>query len=375
MITVYDLRHKGFYPVTINRMLDLDLRAEHEIFNLELHAILVARFTAVLCFNGIGDDTPQEMIAIDLTPGSDYKELWRDMIHDWGQFQLMRLFGKEVYKFDLLNNHIEVHDVRTYDKLSVLKLVVEMRYPHGEIAGDGRHLAIPGKMSEDNSPAVCVWNVRRKTRKFLLPTSSFCPFRWFEKVAVSKGRVFGLLNRRCLFGWDAESGQSLIKINLCESHPGQEESLPTYTYLSVYNNLFATIHPDLNCQIVYKIEQKAGEDEDSDDVDLSVVLPRLNLNWLKTAFGCGQVDARVCDVKLNDKCIIIQMLNRKTQSFEAILIRLDMGPINNQLLLENVSKSSIALESTGSHIPSRLFLTPTKLLNFAHHQVYVYDFL
>jgi hypothetical protein len=67
--------------------------------------------------------------------GCDYQELWRDVIHDWGQFQLSRLFGREVYKFDLLNNSIETHDIRTYDKLSTLQLVEEMRYPHGEIAG------------------------------------------------------------------------------------------------------------------------------------------------------------------------------------------------------------------------------------------------
>ena len=122
--------------MTINRPLDLDLRAEHDIFNLDLCAILVARSSAVLCFKGTGDDTPQEMIAIDLSAGSGNKELWRDVIHDWGQFQLSRLFGKEVYKFDLLNNTIETHDIRTYVKLSTLQLVEEMRYPHGEIAGE-----------------------------------------------------------------------------------------------------------------------------------------------------------------------------------------------------------------------------------------------
>ena len=58
--------------MTVNRPLNIDLREEHEIFNLDLCAILVARYTAVLCFKGTGEDTPQEMIAIDLTPG----KLW-----------------------------------------------------------------------------------------------------------------------------------------------------------------------------------------------------------------------------------------------------------------------------------------------------------
>ena len=142
IISVYDLRQPGLHPVANSKVLDLELKVDR-LFNLELCAILVAKSTAVLCFNGIGEDTPQEPIAIDLA-SPDFHELWRDVIHDWGQFQLMRLFGKDVYKFDLLNNTIETRDIRTYAKIHTLPLVEEMRYPHGEIAGDGRHLAVPG---------------------------------------------------------------------------------------------------------------------------------------------------------------------------------------------------------------------------------------
>ena len=142
-ISVYDLRQHGLHPTTTSEVLDLELKVDDDIFNLELCAILVAKSTAVLCFNGMGEDTPQELIAIDLA-SPDFTELWRDVIHDWGQFQLMRLFGKDVYKFDLLNNTIETRDIRTYAKIHTLPLVEEMRYPHGEIAGDGRHLAVPG---------------------------------------------------------------------------------------------------------------------------------------------------------------------------------------------------------------------------------------
>lgn len=367
-ITVFDLRHPGFHPVTVDHLLHINLGAEHDIFNLNLQAILVARSTAVLCFNGIGDDTPQELIAIDLSAGSDYKELWRDVIHDWGQFQLMRLFGREIYKFDLLNNHIEVHDIRTYDKLSVLKLVEEMRYPHGEIAGDGRHLAIPGKMSEDNSPAVCVWNVRRRTRQFLYPTSAFCPFRWFEKVAVSKGKVFGLLNRRCLFAWQAESGHALFKIDLTDSYPGQQnEATPVFTYLSVYNNYLATIHQDPACQTVYKVEVP------EESAELSVVLPQLNVNWLKSTFEQAQHQVRICDVKMNEQSIILHVYNLLSQKFEAIILALNS--LNDQQSLLNNAKCCIKLDSTGINIPGQLYLTPTKLLNCTPHKVEMYDFL
>ena len=71
-ITLYDLRNHGFHAVTVNRPLNIDLKVEHEIFNLDLCAILVARYSAVLCFKGTGEDTPQEMIAIDLTPGKNF---------------------------------------------------------------------------------------------------------------------------------------------------------------------------------------------------------------------------------------------------------------------------------------------------------------
>ena len=74
-ITLYDLRNHGFHAVTVNRPLNIDLKVEHEIFNLDLCAILVARYSAVLCFKGTGEDTPQEMIAIDLTPGKIFRSL------------------------------------------------------------------------------------------------------------------------------------------------------------------------------------------------------------------------------------------------------------------------------------------------------------
>ena len=97
-------------------------------------------------------------------------------------------------------------------------------------------------------------------------------------MAVSKGKVYGLLNRRCLFAWDAESGNVLFKIDLTESYPGQNQEQPTFTYLSVFNNYLATINTNPSCQIVYQVG--ATEEEPS----LKLVLPQLNINWLKVFF-------------------------------------------------------------------------------------------
>ena len=145
-ITVFDLRNQGFtlLNTSASGILEFNLH-EQQIFNLELRAVLVAKFVAVLCFNGCGEDAPQEFVAIDLSPEGTFQELWRDVSHDWGQFQLLRLFGSHIYKFDLLSNCIDIYNIRTYQKLHSLPLVEQMRYPHGEIAGDGKHLAIPGK--------------------------------------------------------------------------------------------------------------------------------------------------------------------------------------------------------------------------------------
>ena len=95
---------------------------------------------------------------------------------------------------------------------------------------------------------------------------------------MSKGKVYGLLNRRCLFAWDAESGNVLFKIDLTESYPGQNQEQPTFTYLSVFNNYLATINTNPSCQIVYQVG--ATEEEPS----LKLVLPQLNINWLKVFF-------------------------------------------------------------------------------------------
>lgn len=49
-------------------------------------------------------------------------------------------------------------------------------------------------------------------------------YRWFEKTEVSKGKVYGLLNRRTLFVWDSEVGDCLRRLDISESPPGMGES-------------------------------------------------------------------------------------------------------------------------------------------------------
>ena len=115
-------------------------------------------------------------------------------------------------------------------------------------------LKFAGKMSSDNSPAVCVWNIKKGSHKFLASPQPFCPFRWFEKVDVSQGRVFGLLNRRCLLAWNADNGEYLFRLDLTENAPGLNEVQPlSFTYLTVHKHLFATIHQNPCCQAVYEI--------------------------------------------------------------------------------------------------------------------------
>ena len=140
---LWDICHNGLHKL-VSKPLELNLQIENELhFNVDLCTILVAKSTAVMCFTGEGEDTPQELVALDLST-RDLKELWRDLIHDWGQFQLMRLFGRDLYKFDLLTNTIQTYNIRTFAQEHSLPLVEEMRYPHGEIAGDGKYLAVPG---------------------------------------------------------------------------------------------------------------------------------------------------------------------------------------------------------------------------------------
>ena len=86
----------------------------------------------------------------------------------------------------------------------------------------------------------------------------------------------------------------------------------------------------------------------------------------------GKADVRVSDVKMNDHCIIIQMLNLTTRRFEAFFIRMDML---DALTVKNVRKCCIVMNSAGLQIPGQLILTPTKLLNLTPNQMCMYDFL
>jgi len=68
-------------------------------------------------------------------------------------------------------------------------------------------------------------------------------FRWFEKTEVSKGKVYGLLNRRTLFVWDSEVGDCLRRLDISESPPGMGESNLVRTFLLI-TSLNVKFHND-----------------------------------------------------------------------------------------------------------------------------------
>lgn len=70
-------------------------------------------------------------------------------------------------------------------------------------------------------------------------------FRWFEKTSVRDGLVYGLLNRRCLFVWNAETTVCLSRTELTDAVPGDAEPALNFTFLSVGDGLVATIHKNL----------------------------------------------------------------------------------------------------------------------------------
>ena len=86
---------------------------------------------------------------------------------------------------------MQVFSIRTFRKLHSVPLVEEMRYPSGDVSGDGHHLVVPGKLANDNSPAVSVWTLGTRTtaispspskescyrQRFLVPNEALCPFR------------------------------------------------------------------------------------------------------------------------------------------------------------------------------------------------------
>lgn len=224
-----------------------------------------------------------------------------------------------------------------------------------------------GKMSRDNSPAVCVWNVRRETQKFLLPNTSFCPFRWFEKVAVSQGLVYGLLNRRCLLVWDAESGLAKFRVDLAESPPGLSEPKTTFSYLGVYKNLVATICKNISSQIVYQIDPETPR--------VDVVMPKINLNYVNSTLTGSSENMRVCDVKINEHCVILHTYCVNRKSFGALIIRLDEQPMDDNDFLYCAQRCSFSLDSIDDKTPGILAITPTKLLNATREELCMLDFL
>ena len=50
---------------------------------------------------------------------------------------------------------------------------------------------------------------------------------------MSHGKVYGLLNRKSLLMWDAETGESLKELSLTNASPGDAEPAITFNFLTV----------------------------------------------------------------------------------------------------------------------------------------------
>ena len=349
-VKVWDISSQGHQQLFV--LFNWSTKLLDSEFDLDLTSILVANSTAVLCFSGKGNDTPTILMASDLK--NDFQELWRHEMHDWGQFEVPRLLGGSIYKFNLLANKIEVFNVRNFHKTYTLTLVEEMRYPReGGISGDGNHLVIPGKLAINNMPAVSVWTLRDASQRFLLPNQAVCPYRWFEKTDVRNGFVYGLLNRRCLIIWDAETSKCLQNLELTDSAPGDNEPALSFTFLTVSDTLVATIN----------ILPGKASIFDSKGNAVTVLQP-----------GKKQEMARykVCDIHITEYCILVRMVNFSQPDFKVISYPLSSL---SQPVKDELPSSQIELVPVNECVLHEFGVTKTKLLNFAKNEIRIYDFL
>ena len=364
-IAHYDLKSKDAQCVKMSDTFPLNfVNQEMSIYYVELSTIFVSKSTAILmCFQRRDEESGSlQLIAYDLK--NDLAESWTHFVPEWGQFQLIRVFEGDMYVFNLPQNTIKVHDIRTYDLKVSLAIGDEMKLPNGEVTGDGIFLAVPGKMVQDNAPAICTWNVQNNTYTILRPTSSFCPFRWFEKVVVSQGKVYGLLNRRCLIVWNAQDPEPLVQLDLTQSYPGQTEMFgPIFTYLSVCGNSLATFNESPCVQTVYEMKVNP----DSGQVELVPKMPKIDLRKILKS------NTRICDVKLTDLFVVLHVLNVDAEMFEVIIIPIDVieEELEETVINSRIVDGSYRIEEE----MSRILVTPTKLLYLTSNQIRIYDFL
>ena len=362
----YDLRSQGATLVKTRENVKLNLRVNPDTYGSQVSrsSILVANNTAVFLYiQGGGGEKPLQLLAAyDLENGLN--ELWTHLTEAWGPHHLLRLFGGDIYVFNLFNNTIKVHDISSYNLKASLTLIDEMRLPKGELAGDGKYLAVPGKMVEDHTPAICVWNVDNNTHKILQPIPSFCPFQRFEKVVVSQDTVYGLLNRRCLFAWNAEEVCPLFKLDLTQSYPGQTEMFePIFTFLSVFENRLATFTENPYIQTIYELSTHP----DSGKGELISKMPKLDMRRLLKS------NTQICDVKMSDSFVILHVLNLELEKYELIILPID---VTEEVLEETVRNSRITVGTyQKDEETAHIFVTSTKLLYINKNQIQIYDFL
>jgi len=284
------------------------------------------------------------------------------------QYHVIRLLGPNMFILDLLRNHIEVYQIdstQPYPKIILDQPRNSVSIPHGGMAANDRFLAVPGKQIPENSPVIVCWDLASKERKVLASDRPVCPFRWFQKTVVWDNKVYGLLNRFRLIGWDGESSQMIFTVDLTNSSPG--ENTETFSWLEVgqESGVILTVHQ--NMFFVTVLSSKGQM--------LGTICPQLP-DWCYDEDSTSMIE----EVCLTDITAVIRVLNYSIpkNSICCLILTADITPF---LCRRPVLGISIEAKVTTQHLeplnsPQCLLLVnSTKVLDIQPIGIKFYDYL
>ena len=217
---------------------------------------------------------------------------------------------------------------------------------------------------------------------------------------MCRGVVYGLLNRKCLLAWDAETGECIREMPLTQASPGSHEPAITFNFLTVRQrrfskfaqlreflfqvceNLVSTIHASPSCVSVSDASLNNVVVLDA-GAALSAAAEAEASEGGSSSRSAAVSAARACDVLINDHCVLVRTVNFGSPGFDVVCyprasIQGDKGTDGNSS--NNSSHNSnparvIKLLSVSDCVVHDLTVTPIKILNFARNKLMICDFL
>ena len=324
-LSVYDLRKPGLDSV-IHEELRLFQWISLRPFMTysEITHIFLWKNILVVAFGC--ENELHKLIALDITDG--LKEVWAALNDksvrksqgphlDTTVNEHIKLFADKLFRIRFFAELIiiEIRNICDHQLEKTLLMLRHFEFNGEDAASDGTYFVMTGRLSDRNTPCLVGWVIETNINKLYVSDQPLCPYRSFYKAACCEGKVYGLLDRRSLYIWNADTCELLNTVILSEGQPG----LQCVDYILAMNK---DVTPPFLVTVNQSLQMLTILDRDGNISQ--------ELGWSDLSCPCPNDNAVVLDVHILKSFMLVQFMDYSIRTIFWIRLPLPLGKYKNQ---------------------------------------------